>query len=260
MKLKDKKIIFAGCSFTYGHGLWHYTKEEGLPKDDKVIRYHEFPESLKFMEDNRFARLVSEHFGAKEISKPTTSGNDEVSLYFIRELFGLKHPKRWTEDELNYEEVSHVIFQTSFLDRCSLYENGKRLQVYNFENFVNNPRYDEGDLGLFWDKLKLFYYNEIQNLFEFLEEKNIKCYMIAMDDDYRDLIEKDEYMMKRFIEIEYDGKTFNNFRSLSDYNQKLIICNDTDFFDNPPKDLHPGLEWHRIISDSIIKKLESDLS
>ena len=212
------------------------------------------------MEDNRFARLVSEHFGAKEILKPTTSGCDEISLYFIRELFGLKSSNEWAKCKLNYEEVSHVIFQTSFLDRCSLYENGKRLQVYNFENFVNNPRYDEGDLGLFWDKLKLFYYNEIQNLFEFLEEKNIKCYMIAMDDDYRDLIEKDEYMMKRFIEIEYDGKTFNNFRSLSDYNQKLIICNDTDFFDNPPKDLHPGLEWHRIISDSIIKKLESDLS
>jgi hypothetical protein len=212
------------------------------------------------MEDNRFARLVSEHFGAKEILKPTTSGCDEISLYFIRELFGLKSSNEWAKCKLNYEEVSHVIFQTSFLDRCSLYENGKRLQVYNFENFVNDPRYDEGDLGLFWDKLKLFYYNEIQNLFEFLEEKNIKCYMIAMDDDYRDLIEKDEYMMKRFIEIEYDGKTFNNFRSLSDYNQKLIICNDTDFFDNPPKDLHPGLEWHRIISDSIIKKLESDLS
>lgn len=260
MKLKDKKIIFAGCSFTYGHGLWHYSKEEGLPKDDKVIHYYEFPESLKFMEDNRFARLVSNHLKSTEILKPTTSGNDEVSLYFIRELFGLKDPKRWTNDELNYEEVSHVIFQTSFLDRCSLYENGKRIQVSDFENNTFNPRFDEGNLGMFWEKLKLFYYNEIQNLFEFLEEKNIKCYMIAMDDDYSDLIEKDEDMMKRFIEIEYDGKIFNNFRSLSDYNQKLIICNDTDFFDNPPKDLHPGLEWHRIVADSIIKKLESDLS
>jgi hypothetical protein len=260
MKLKDKKIIFAGCSFTYGHGLWHYSKEEGLPKDDKIIHYYEFPESLKFMKDNRFARLVSNHFKSTEILKPTTSGNDEVSLYFIRELFGLKDPKRWTNDELNYEEVSHVIFQTSFLDRCSLYENGKRIQVSDFENNTFNPRFDEGNLGMFWEKLKLFYYNEIQSLFEFLEEKNIKCYMIAMDDDYQDLIEKDQSMMRRFIEIEYNGKIFNNFLSLSEYNKKLIICNDTDFFDDPPKDLHPGLEWHRIISDSIIKKLESDLS
>jgi hypothetical protein len=260
MKLKDKKIVFAGCSFTYGHGLWHYTKEEGLPKDDKVIHYYEFPESLKFMEDNRFARLVSEHFGAKEILKPTTSGCDEISLYFIRELFGLKPSDEWAKCKLNYEEVSHLIFQTSFLDRCGLFVNEKRIQISDLENFTFNPRCDEGDLGMFWGNLKSFYYKEIQELFQFLEEKNIKCYMIAMENDYQDLIEKDESMMKRFIEIEYDGKTFNNFSSLSEYNKKLIICNDTDFFDEPPKDLHPGLEWQRIVASSIIKKLETDLS
>jgi hypothetical protein len=255
-----KKIIFAGCSFTYGHGLWHYTKEEGLPKDDKVIHYHEFPESLDFMEKNRFARLVSEHLGAKEILKPTTSGNDEVSLYFIRELFGLKNPKRWTEDELNYDEVTHLIFQTSFLDRCSLFENGRRIHVSDFEDYFLNPRISTSDLGQFWEKMKLFYYNEIRNLFEFLEEKNIKCYMIAMDNDYQDLIEKDDYIKKRFIQIDYDEKTFNTFRSLWEYNPKLSICNDTDFFNSPPKDLHPTLEWHKVIANSIIKKLELDLS
>lgn len=255
-----KKIIFAGCSFTYGHGLWQYTKEIGLPKDDKVIHYHEFPESLHFMEKNRFARLVSEHFGAKEILKPTTSGCDEVSLYFIKELFGLKHPKRWTEDELNYDEVTYLIFQTSFLDRCSLYENGRRIQVSDFEDYFLNPRISTGDLGQFWEKLKSFYYNEIKNLFEFLEEKNIKCYMIAMDNDYQDFIEKDDYIKRRYIQIDYDNKTFNNFRSLWEYNPKLSICNDTDFFDFPPKDLHPTLEWHKVIANSIIKKLESDMS
>jgi hypothetical protein len=30
MKLKDKKIVFAGCSFTYGHGLWHKDLHPGL--------------------------------------------------------------------------------------------------------------------------------------------------------------------------------------------------------------------------------------
>lgn len=260
MKLKEKKIIFAGCSFTFGHGLWYYTKDQGLPKDNRVIYYSDFPESITFMENNRFPRLVSNHFGATEIVKPTTSGCDEDSLNFIKEIFGLEQPARWSDFRFDYDKVSHVIFQTSFLDRCSLYENGKRLQIYDFKNFTNKPRYDKSDLGLFWEKLKLFYYNEIQSLFEFLEEKNIKCYMIAMDDDYQDLIEKDLSMIKRFIKIDYDGKIFNNFRSLSEYNKKLIICNDIDFFEHPPKDLHPGLEWHRIVADSIIKKLESDLS
>lgn len=259
MELKNKKIIFAGCSFTYGHGLWHYSKVKDLPQDDTVIHYHEFPESLYFMENNRFAHLVSNYFGAKEVLKPTTSGCDEVSLNFVKELFGLRKPAEWATERVNYDEVSHLIFQTSFLDRCGLFENGKRVQIVDFGS-TDNPRLVENDLGLFWDKLKLFYYSEIQNLFQFLEEKKIKCYMIAMDDDYQDLIEKDESMMRRYIKINYDGKIFNTFRSLSEYNEKLIICNDTDFFDDPPKDLHPGLEWHSVVANSIIKKLESDLS
>lgn len=230
-----------GCSFTYGHGLWHYTKEEGLPKDDKVIHYYEFPESLHFMEKKGlldwFLNILS-----KRNFETHNFCNDEVSLYFIRELFGLKNPKRWTEDELNYDEVTHLIFQTSFLDRCSLFENGRRIHVLDFEDYFSNPRISTSDLGQFWEKMKLFYYNEIRNLFEFLEEKNIKCYMIAMDNDYQDLIEKDDYIKKRFIQIDYDEKTFNTFRSLWEYNPKLSICNDTDFFDSPPKDLsHFGM-------------------
>ena len=45
-----------------------------------------------------------------------------------------------------------------------------------------------------------------------------------------------------------------------EYVEYLIFFSDTDFFDEPPKDLHPGLEWQRIVASSIIKKLETDLS
>jgi hypothetical protein len=75
-----------------------------------------------------------------------------------------------------------------------------------------------------------------------------------------DLIEQDDYIRQRYIKLEYDGKLFNNFLDLFVYNQKLMIVNDVDNFDYPPKDLHPSLECHRIVADSIIKKLETDLS
>jgi hypothetical protein len=84
--------------------------------------------------------------------------------------------------------------------------------------------------------------------------------MISMTDDYQDLIEKNEYIQSRLIEIEYDSKLFNNFLNLFDYNKKLSIVNDTDFFDDPPKDLHPTLEWHKIVANSIIKRIETDFS
>lgn len=254
-----KKMIFAGCSFTYGHGLWHYTKEEGLPKDDTVVHYFEFPKSLQFMEDNRFSRLVSNHFGTDNVLKPTTSGCDEVSLEFVKELFGdNRSNSNWTDTRLNYDDVSHLIFQTSYLDRCALYEDGKKISIYDSNVKWKNHGIVYENLSTFWNDLKVFYYNEIRNLFKKLEEKNIKCYMLALTDDYYDLIQEDEFIKKRFIEIEYDGKQFNNFTDLFKYNDKLVIVNDIDYFDFPPKDLHPSLECQKIVADSIINKLETN--
>jgi hypothetical protein len=257
--ITKKKMIFAGCSFTYGHGLWHYTKEEGLPKDDIAVYSHNFPKSIEFTKNNRFPRLVSNYFNSHEILKESTSGSDEISLYFIKELFRIKKPSMCTITRLNYDQVSHLIFQTSFLDRCNLYEGNQTLNIHSFGSNYKGIGISK-EVASFWDRMKIFYFNEILNLFEMLEEKNIKCYMISMTDDYQDLIEKNEFIKKRFINIEYDGKSFNNFLSLTDYNKKLSIINDTDFFEDPPKDLHPTLEWHKTVADSIIKKLETDFS
>jgi hypothetical protein len=145
------------------------------------------------------------------------------------------------------------------LDRCNLYEGDKELSIYDFNSNYKGIEVRE-EVASFWDKLKNYYFNEIITLFETLEDKNIKCYMISMTDDYQDLIEKNEYIQSRLIEIEYDSKLFNNFLNLFDYNKKLSIVNDTDFFDDPPKDLHPTLEWHKIVANSIIKRIETDLS
>ncbi len=256
-----KKMIFAGCSFTYGHGLWHYTKEEGLPKDDLTVHSYQFPKSVNFMEDNRFARLVSKHFNSHEILKPTTAGCDEVSLKFLKQLLSIEPiTDHWTDDRINYEEVSHLIFQTSYLDRCALYENGEKMKIYDSQTIWKDRGKIIKDVEHFWNELKYFYYNKIKNLFQFLEDKGITCHMIALTDDYWDLIEQDDYIKNRFIKLEYDGKLFNNYLDLFAYNKKLIIENDTDNFEDPPKDLHPSLECHRIVANSIIKKLETDLS
>jgi len=40
----------------------------------------------------------------------------------------------------------------------------------------------------------------------------------------------------------------------------LIIANDIDNFDDPPKDFHPTLKCHKAVAGSIIKKLETDFS
>ena len=261
MDYKMKRIIFAGCSFTYGHGLWQYTKEEGMSKDDVWVSPKEFPVSLDFMRKNRFPRLVSKYFGTLEVIRDFTSGSDQLSLEFVPELlrFNTWEPK-WAKVDLDFSEISHLVFQTSYLDRCSLIKDGKEIWIGDLAKVWKNYPNISPNVKEFWTELKITYYNKIRDLFLFLEDKGIKCYMLAITDDYFDLIKNDEFIKSRFIDIEYNGTTFKNFGDLFAFDKKLMIINDTDNFEDPPKDFHPSLKCHRIVANSIIKKLESDLS
>lgn len=265
MDYKMKRIIYAGCSFTFGHGLWQYTKEDGLRKDDHYLSPKHFPVSFDFMRKNRFPRLVSNYFGTQEVIRDFTSGSDKLSLEFVPELlrFNTWEPK-WAKVDFDFSEISHLVFQTSYLDRCSLTKDGKEIWIGDlsqvWKNYMSINMNVASNVSEFWQELKTTYYNKIRELFLFLEGKGIKCYMLAITDDYFDLIENDEFIKSRFIDIEYDGATFKNFGELFIYDKKLMIINDTDNFEDPPKDLHPSLKCHRIVANSIIKKLESDLS
>jgi len=261
MDYKMKRIIFAGCSFTYGHGLWQYTKEEGMSKDDVWVSPKEFPVSLDFMRKNRFPRLVSKYFGTLEVIRDFTSGSDKLNLEFVPELlrFNTWEPK-WAKVDLDFSEISHLVFQTSYLDRCSLIKDGKEIWIGDLAKVWKNYPNISPNVKEFWKELKITYYNKIRDLFLFLEDKGIKCYMLAITDDYFDLIKNDEFIKSRFIDIEYNGTTFKNFGDLFAFDKKLMIINDTDNFEDPPKDFHPSLKCHRIVANSIIKKLESDLS
>lgn len=260
MDYKMKRIIFAGCSFTYGHGLWQYTKEEGMSKDDVWVSPKEFPVSLDFMRKNRFPRLVSKYFGTPEVIRDFTSGSDKLNLEFVPELlrFNTWEPK-WAKVDLDFSEISHLVFQTSYLDRCSLIKDGKEIWIGDLAKVWKNYPNISPNVKEFWKELKITYYNKIRDLFLFLEDKGIKCYMLAITDDYFDLIKNDEFIKSRFIDIEYNGTTFKNFGDLFAFDKKLMIINDTDNFEEPPKDFHPSLKCHRIVANSIIKKLESDL-
>lgn len=261
MDYKMKRIIFAGCSFTFGHGLWQYTKEEGLSKSDVYVTPKEFPVSFDFMRKNRYARLVSNYFGTNEIIRDFTSGSDQLNLEYVPEVlrFNTWEPK-WAKADFDFSEVSHLVFQTSYLDRCSLIKEGKEIWVGNLGNAWKNQPNIAPNVKEFWSELKMTYYNKIRDLFVFLEEKGIKCYMLAITDDYFDLIKNDDFIKNRFINIEYNGKTFRNYGELFAYDKKLMIINDTDNFDDPPQDYHPSLKCHRIVANSIIQKLESDMS
>ena len=84
-----KGIVFAGCSFTWGSGLWYYSnsstiiEQNGQSFDRRKMNLSH----IKYMESVRFPRVVANHFNTYDVVKFTPSGTDEVSLSFLELLF-----------------------------------------------------------------------------------------------------------------------------------------------------------------------------
>ena len=77
-----KKLIFAGCSYTYGAGIEReYTSEittEFIPQEYKIkdCTY----EQLEFIHQNRFSRLVEKHNSSNGITTSSYQQNKDPNV------------------------------------------------------------------------------------------------------------------------------------------------------------------------------------
>jgi len=256
-------IIFAGCSYTHGHGLWLYDRKRYQKyyngDDYSEKKYHHLNVKNIF----RFPRLVSQEFEKFEITRRAYSGNDEDSLDFINQLFHLKRPNtNWTEETYQFEDVDYIILQTSYPHRSHFqFENGQeiRLTDSNVDILYNKlKQYGFSSYEEYTDKLLNQLFTRIKTTFQFYEERGIIPFIINITNDYDKLIESDYYMSNRWIKIKYDGITYNSMSEASKNNHELSICTDYEFFgNNPPQDKHPSKKFHKVIADNIIKKIKS---
>jgi hypothetical protein len=94
-------IIFAGCSFTYGEGLW---RETGDTKQNSV--------NQKYLIDNRWITTVSNHFDITPITKEHNGGNHIWTMgYVLQEIDAIT----W-----NGNDPKLVIFQTTQFGRHTM--------------------------------------------------------------------------------------------------------------------------------------------
>ena len=96
----EKGIIFTGCSFTWGQGLWmYYDKDIKIPmsieytggldnmdKEWKSIRVPE--EAYELHKTLGWPTKVAEYLNGTPIIKRYNGGNDDESIRFIDEVFG----------------------------------------------------------------------------------------------------------------------------------------------------------------------------
>ena len=260
-------MIFAGCSHTFGHGLWYYSGLDNIPYGDKHGVYHMDKNSyMKYTEANRYARLVANHFETYELVRGQTGGSEDVSLNFIESLFSGSGRKKF-----DYNEIGYLILQTSFVGRNKLiieYE-GKQIELNNpylydtkeYGEFVNQLfKYNINSFEEFNELQKKYTLNKIRESFKLYESKGIKCRIFSWTNDYLDLIKTDTYLLGKLIPMIYDDKKYDCILDMvEDGNEKLLINNDFEYFgSNPPNDSHPSKHLHKIIANNIISFIEKE--
>jgi hypothetical protein len=87
-------IIFAGCSFTWGEGLELYSQYPSIRYDfyKQEHKGYYFPEAvmyqkpghIKFIEANRFSRKVAQHFNTFDLVYPKNGGSLATMRKFIQ--------------------------------------------------------------------------------------------------------------------------------------------------------------------------------
>lgn len=257
-----KGIIFAGCSFTWGQGLYYYSDLKTIPTFDEWVKDYNLMGNapINYKNTIRFPRIVSNHFSTYEVCRETNGGSDEASFMFIDVLFEedrekYRHQGHLTSQFYKYEEIEYIIFQSSQPQRCSykIVVGDVEYKVYINDNQTNRTRvskmglhgneYDltekEGlmlvykwliDNELTIDEFYLIHLknqvNTIKNNFKFYESKNIKTKLLLWPNDLLELVLSDDYLSERLIPLFYQNKIFKTIDELFSYDGTLIIEKD----------------------------------
>jgi len=271
-------MIFCGCSFTWGQGLYYYSDLKTIVEPPEYTFEWDLVRDAhkRYMFANRWARLVANHFGTFEIVKNSNGGQESQSLEFLDTIFHRQvnsQPRLdtpyYTNENFNYEEISYIILQTSIPIRNIFYFelDGKK---YGYQLGDTNPKAQKllfdfmkqnnvPDSDALYDLLIEQQFDNLLKAFEFYESKGIKCRILCWQDHYLPYIKKNKWMLDRFIKLEYNGVVYDSIFQMAFKNKDLYIKTDHNYFgDKPPKDHHPSKECHRIVADAIIKKIESE--
>lgn len=283
-------ILFAGCSFTWGQGLYHYSDLKRIP----TMKEWNFDYSLmtdaliNFKNTVRYPRLVANHFKTFEVCRDTNGGSDELSVQFIKTAFDMDDKINGsfdylTKQKFKYEDISYVIFQTTQPYRSSfkfvykdktyyMWPNSQRTEMVRICKLEDSGLYTEIDnpIDIFsdylnetnvgmdeWLKQHIDYvYNNIKQTLITLEKNGVKTKVLNWPNDYVDMMLNDEFFKDRYIYLEHDGKKYKSIDELFLNVRNTMISKDYEFFgSNPPNDHHPSMFCQKIISDSIIKSI-----
>jgi len=147
-----KKLIFTGCSYTYGSGIEREypskIKNEFIPHhyNIKNCTY----EQLEFIHQNRFSKLVADMFETTDLNNGRSGGDIDYALNEIQKHF---------DNGESSESIAAIIFQIPALERGASKIYSKKRQKW---------------IELYFQDVELNKNSEIIKMMELIQEYDIE--------------------------------------------------------------------------------------
>jgi len=264
-KLPIKAIAFAGCSFTWGQGLYYYSNLPTLVEPQAYVYDRSVLKEthIEFMKSFRFPRIVANHFETFELTQPFNGGATYSILDWWKCAFSEKDNALQDYPTLRYDysDISHVVYQCTQWQRShSMIVDTGQSSHWNYytnhkEIFFNWLEKNNMSIDQYFEKAKQQDISDIKEVLQNFENHGVKTSILTWPEDLVSTIKNDNWLKERYIDFEYDGTTYGSIESLIENNKYLETINDYENFIEPPKDGHPSLKCHKIIAENIIRKL-----
>lgn len=245
-----KGILCVGCSFTWGEGLYYYSGLDDLPFSE----YHNFPHYMdnkrsvydSFREKNRWPRLLANHFDTWEwTGVGTTNGGTNIKLYndVIQKYLNI--------GDIKYSDFDYLVWQFTDVVRDSFLFDEIQSALFDGNDLMDIVDYETERMLIFADrKIKEW------------ESRGVKVITICWQEDTVTHRTYKKLFSKRHASILFKEKEYQSFGELFQCNDELndppITIRD-DFYPKglQKNDTHPNLLGHKLIAESIIKKIEN---
>ena len=262
-----KGILFGGCSFTWGQGLYFYSDLPNLyrPKNPYDYQSHKVTSAqIKFKNTLYYPRLVANHFNTFEVVNENNGGSEDLTFKFFDNIFGNKKDIISSNNNYSYDDFDYIVIQLSSIIRNNFYYNinGKELPAFFVEENKEILRYMQINNYTFDDCWKQFLdqqFKKLKNELMFYESKGIKIKVMLWFDDLLNHIQNDDFFNNKLVTLNYDNRIFNTVLELGNSYDEMYIITDPYFKDEKFNDYHPSKLLHKIMADGVIKSIESDI-
>ncbi len=255
----SKGFIFAGCSFTWGQGLYYYTDLDTVkPQENEHTYDHKLVtiSQIAYCQRHRFASRVSNHFKTFDFVRNSNGGsNDENIAEWSHRIFD---PNCAWQEKIFTNEIGVMVFQMTQPHRdINIHTGSPHFDLLCDVNKLEKYMYDHGHKDL-EDFVSWFTQNTISNVHNFLykiEQQGIRTVLITWPSDNISYIKNNKWLNDRLMGFEYSNKAYDSIEEMMLQHRELVIKTDTECFTKPPDDHHPSMKCHEVIASCIIKYL-----